>query len=204
MEARDWQDYRTFNTYDDYVVVLDNTPPEIAVAGGLWDARGLKILRSGDLQVFGNDVGTGVKSIFLWDNTLGLRNIATGNCGPTQCVPKTLTANVTIDPVADGWTDGQAHQLRTGAKDLAGLESVSWLVDYYWAAWRYGGLDDDADFTAFGADLAVTSNPWQLWNSLRPADKVRMLGSLDMPNYQSWAARISTPRPRPHRRTSGS
>ncbi len=86
-----------------------------------------------------------------------------------------MSAAVDFDPLALRWADG-VRRLQAEATDMLGMtDTFDWSVNFYKAAWLYGGLDDQADFDRLERDLWTRSDYDEIWNMLRPFDRNHVL-----------------------------
>ncbi|MDW5594911.1 hypothetical protein VSS74_11210 [Conexibacter stalactiti] len=165
----------------EWKVVVDNHPPFVNVSNGLYDSRGQDRLKSGTVTVSADDAGSGVASIKLLETTGGGTTLLAQSdrgCGPV-CVPTAMSADLTVDPIARGWADGP-HSMRVEVRDGGGfMTRTDWSVEFYRAAWLYGGLDDQVDFDALKHDLRTRADYEALWAMLRTPDKARIFAESD-------------------------
>jgi len=190
---------RTTRSYR-YRIVVDNHPPIVAVSGPLWDAQNADRFTDGTVRMLASDDGSGVTDLDLFESLAGgpsaLSSPAHRSC-ISICSPTSLERTVSINPIALNWNDGN-HNLKVRAKDVANLTTdVHWSVDFYRAAWKYGGLDDEADYAVLANDVATRSDWASIWASLRASDKAILLADPDDPLTAVISRRVDTVAPAP-------
>jgi hypothetical protein len=162
-------------SYQSWQIVTQNPQPVVSLSGGLYGGPAVPIA-NGSLSV-NTDSTPGVAAMRLIEvtgRTTTLLDSITRTCGGV-CSPLPWAGMLSVDPIARGWRDGP-HWLRLATTSATGVvATVDWTIDFYRAAWLYGGLDDAADFARLENDLYTRSDAAQIWAMLRQAERARVL-----------------------------
>lgn len=166
-------------------IVLDYTPPIVALSGPLAESAFTDQLSGGYLKIATDDLTSGVKSIKLFEyagsTRLWEQPWSRPNCTLQSCDPHQYTVEYTLDPIARGWQNGP-HDLDVEATDAATNTSPPrpWKVNFWKTSWQEGGgdrrINTSGEINAVRAALAPIGGAYEpsnpVWAGLVPESTV--------------------------------
>jgi hypothetical protein len=169
-------------------LLIDNSPPIVTLSGSLADSAYKAQMTGGYLNAHAWDAFVGTQWVEFKklkpDQTWARRAFIErprAQCEPLPCPAdkKALTLVHTVDPVAEGWSNG-THDFDVKAQDFNNNPTLPmpWPVSYWSTSWQLGGVNDRRINTAaevqavrdrLGDDgYNNPANHW--WQGLVPGD----------------------------------